>query len=219
MDYEIKRVYQNTDTAEHYDAQFRSSPRARLTAWGEKQAFLRVLRHVPDARATSGKQVLDIACGTGRFTELLLTAGYTVTGTDVSAKMLTIAQRRLGQASNLAGLQEGDAEHLPFNAQQFDGIACIRLYQRVPSAPRTKMLKEVKRVGRGWAVLFFAMSTPWLDLRRKLRSRLLPHHPTISHPISFDALHRELEEVGLTVRRTAWVLPLLSDGLVVLVTW
>lgn len=39
------------------------------------------------------RQALDVGCGcTGRFTELLLSEGFTVTGLDVSAKMIALAR-------------------------------------------------------------------------------------------------------------------------------
>lgn len=219
MEYKIKADYQEAVAAEGYDTQFTSSPRARLTAWGEKRAFLSMLARVPTRRPASELTVLDIACGTGRFLDELLNRGYKATGTDVSPQMLAVARRRVGSKQNLVSLQIGDAEQLPFGDQQFDGVSCIRLYQRVPSPARVQMLKEVKRVGRGWAILFFAMSTPSLDLRRRIRSMVLSRHPTISHPITFRQLREELDQAGLTVAAREWTLPGLSDGLVILVTW
>ena len=41
-----------------------------------------------------GAQVLDLACGTGSISRCLLERGYRVTGVDLSADMLTIAQSK-----------------------------------------------------------------------------------------------------------------------------
>lgn len=41
--------------------------------------------------------VLDIGCGTGVLTQLFVSAGYQVSGLDLSEEMLTIASERLGQ--------------------------------------------------------------------------------------------------------------------------
>jgi ubiquinone/menaquinone biosynthesis C-methylase UbiE len=149
----------------------------------------------------------------------LLERGFQTTGSDVSQQMLDVARPKLATFDNLVDLVVGDAEALPFADRQFDGVVCMRLYQRVPAEARVRMLQEVKRIGRGWAVLFFAMSTPWLDTRRAIRSRVLSRHPTISHPISFKELHAELQIAGLTMVRSTWTLPRLSDGIVILVTW
>jgi ubiquinone/menaquinone biosynthesis C-methylase UbiE len=219
MDYDIRRDYQNVESAKRYNRQFASSPRARLTTWGEQQAFTRTLKPIAAKRSLHDMTVLDIACGTGRFTSILLHHGMKVTGSDVSAQMLAEAREALNEHSNLVDLVHGDATALPFADREFEGVTCIRLYQRVPSSVRLEMLKEVRRVGQGWAILFFAMSSPWLDLRRSIRSRLLPHHPVISHPLTMDQLRHELNEAGLTLQSRRWTVPFLSDGMVVLVKW
>lgn len=218
MDYEIKRVYKSEETASKYDKQFTASLRSRLTGQAEERAFQRMLAAAPP-HIPAQTNVVDIACGTGRFTEQLLTRGYQTTGSDVSPQMLEVARAKLSGRDNLVDLVTGDAEALPFEDGQFDGVVCMRLYQRVPSEARVRMLSEVRRVGRGWAVLFFAMSTPWLDARRAMRARLLSRHSTITHPITFQELHTELQAAGLTMARSTWTLPGLSDGIVLLVTW
>lgn len=43
----------------------------------------------------TGKQVLEIGCGTGRHTQKLLAAGNTVVGLDLSAGMLAVARSKL----------------------------------------------------------------------------------------------------------------------------
>ncbi len=43
--------------------------------------------------------VVDLACGTGIFSEMLLSAGYDVFGVDISASMLDIARRRAPSAT------------------------------------------------------------------------------------------------------------------------
>jgi len=218
MDYEIKRVYKTKETAGKYDKQFTASLRSRLTGQAEERAFHRMLAAAPvsdPARTT----VVDLACGTGRFTAELLERGFQTTGSDVSQQMLDVARPKLERFDNLVDLVVGDAEALPFEDGQFDGVVCMRLYQRVPAEARVRMLQEVKRIGRGWAVLFFAMSTPWLDTRRAIRARVLSRHSTITHPITFKELHAELQIAGLKMVRSTWTLPRLSDGIVILVTW
>lgn len=217
--YEGKSHYQNKDIAEKYDSQFRSplrisNLREKLVGWGEQAAFQRLVSQVPQTGS-----ILDIACGTGRYVEFLLRQGYQVGGVDISPEMLTIAQKRVDRHSNLLFLQKEDAERLPFDDKHFDGVTCMRLYHRVPPPARLQMLREVKRVGRGWAILFFGMSTPWLCIRRAVRSRVFPGRPSNPYPLTLEKVCEELGSVGFTLKDHAWVLPFIAEGMIVLVEW
>jgi SAM-dependent methyltransferase len=216
--YEARGYYQNPTVAEHYDRQFRQPKslgdvRARAIGCFEERAFLGMLAGVP-----RGGSVLDVACGTGRYTRLLLADGYRVLGTDVSAEMLDVARRATGPHPTLLAFEQGDAAHLPFADRRFDGVTCMRLYHRIPPATRIQMLREVRRVGRGWAILFFGMTNPWLAVRRMVRT-LGGGRKADPHPLSMRGLKRELGEAGLTLCDRRWVLPGLADGLVIRVRW
>jgi len=89
----------------------------------------------------SGKRVLDIGCGTGRFTEKLAQAGANVVGLDPSATMLTAARSRAADAGGTMTFVEGDANGSlprgPFDAitafycvQYLDVIALARRARR-----------------------------------------------------------------------------------------
>ncbi len=189
--------------------------RARILGWREEQAFLHALRHaLPQA-----KTALDIACGTGRYVELLLNHGYQVGGVDISREMLSFAERRTAGDHNLLFLEEGDAERLSFPDHQFDLVTCIRLYHRVPPATRLRMLREVKRVGTGMAILFFGMTSPWLQRRRVVRAKILSGRPSNPYPVTRTQLADELKEVGLSMLDSVWVLPFIAEGLITLVAW
>jgi ubiquinone/menaquinone biosynthesis C-methylase UbiE len=213
MSYAIRTDYRATHSAAWYDRQYRTSLRAQLANWGEQRAFGHLLAHAPP-----GGTVLDVACGTGRFLGPLLERGYQVSGIDVSPEMLAHARAQVGAQAGLISLQEGDAEHLPFDAGAFDGVTCIRLYQRVPAASRAKMLREVRRVGRGWAILFFGVSTPWLDLRRAVRTRLA-RRPNVRYPVTLAQLVGELRAADMLLQEQAWAIPYIAEGLFVRVTW
>lgn len=215
--YEAKDYYQSKAVAQKYDTQFESplqssNLRTKLVGWGEMRAFLRVLKNAP-----AEGSVLDIACGTGRYTELLLSRGYQVGGIDISSEMLAIAKARIEYHPNLLFLQNGDAENLPFEDKQFDGVTCMRLFHRIPPTPRLQMLREVKRVARKWAILFFGMSTPWLTLRRAVRSKLLPGRPSNPYPVSPAEMQDQLQALGFTLQDRAWVLHYITEGMVVFV--
>ena len=219
-DYEAKEYYQNMSAAGQYASQFRrplslSNFRVKTVGWREETVFLHMLRQV----RLETKKALDIASGTGRYVKLLLDHGYQVGGADISKEMLSFAEQRLGGNPNLLFLKQGDAASLPFSDNEYDLVTCMRLYHRVPSNIRLRMLQEVKRVGKGKAILFFGMTNPWLQLRRVIREKILPGRSSDPYPVTMTQLVDELEKVGLTLKDYAWVLPLLADGLIILVTW
>ena len=220
MDYEAKDYYQDMHAAGQYDSQFHralslSNLRVKVFGWREEKVFLHLLGKIhPET-----KKVLDVASGTGRYVELLINYGYQVGGVDISKEMLSFAEQRIDGNPNLLFLKQGDAESLPFSDKEYGLVTCMRLYHRVPPQIRIRMLQEVKRVGKGRAILYFGMTNPWLRLRRVLREKILPGRSSDPYPVTKTQLVEELEEVGLTMQASAWVLPLLADGLLALVTW
>lgn len=83
----------------------------------------------------SGAQVLEVGCGAGRFTEVLLQEGALVTSVDLSeavdanAENFPISDRhRIAQADLLA---------LPFPANSFDLVLCLGVLQHTPSPERS----------------------------------------------------------------------------------
>ena len=68
----------------------------------------------------SNSSILDVGCGTGWSTEVILDAGFDVVGVDISRDMLEIARNK----RNL-NVVEGDLRKLPFSDKSFDGIVSI----------------------------------------------------------------------------------------------
>lgn len=102
------------------------------------------LRRVPGREQD---HVLDAACGTGIVARLLcakVPRPRQVTGLDLNAGMLAVAQR-LGDAAGL-GIEwrQGDLANLPFEDAQFDVVTCQQGLQFVPD--KSKALREMRRV-------------------------------------------------------------------------
>lgn len=215
-EYEARNHYKDPKVARRYHEQFGGSRSARLRhrilgGW-EENAFSALLE-----KAGFTNNVLDIACGTGRYVRLMSNRGISLVGTDISTDMLAVAAET-GHGAGHVAFNAGDAAKLPFRDRQFAGVTCMRLYHRVPREVRLAMLREVKRVGSGSAILFFGMDTRWLRVRRFLLRRSMGR-PTNPFPLTHADLQRDLREVGFTVDASRWVMPLLADGLILLVRW
>ena len=97
-------------------------------------------------RVSGGESVLDMGCGTGRFTVPLASKGVTVTGLDMSGAMLGEARRKLSAAGLTADLHEGDMAQLPFEDNSFDVVVSMLALMHVPLADRPKVFAEARRV-------------------------------------------------------------------------
>lgn len=93
-----------------YDAWY-STPRGR---WIGETEFGLLARHVNEV---PGAGVIDVGCGTGRFSRRFADAGFNVTGIDIDAASVEFARSKSdGQGSFLVG----DARQLAFPDRSFD---------------------------------------------------------------------------------------------------
>lgn len=136
-----KEWYQADDVAEEYDAK-RFSDGGRLIDRREKEAVLDALGPV------EGKDVLEIACGTGRFTVMLAERGANIVGLDISSAMMAQGRQK-AKSAGVAGLVEfmrGDAARLPFPDDHFDAVFAMRFFHLADTP--AKFLAEMCRVSK-----------------------------------------------------------------------
>lgn len=134
-------------------------------AWGS-YAFEVELRALLDAFGPlTGRRLLDVGCGTGRFTASFEDAGAQVTGVDRDPAMLTIASGRV-----TSPLVEADAHALPFPDATFDVAVAITLLEFADRPDHVvDELVRVTRPGGRLAVATLNPHSPWgLAHRRRL---------------------------------------------------
>jgi len=188
-----------------------ASLRDRLIRWGQRRAFFQLLEWV-----CPGGTVLDLACGSGQFTELLLARGYTVATVDIARTLCDPPQHPVRIRPGLmAFVHQGDPRRLPFDDREFDGVTCMHLFQHVARPARQELLKEVRRVGRTWALLAFRASAPRTGSQSTAQRRLVGG----SAAASFAGMRHDLAAAGMTIVASERVFPFLTAELVVLVTW
>ncbi len=134
--------YQATDVAQEYDDK-RFSQGGRLIDRREKEAVLDAIGPVEN------KKVLEIACGTGRFTAMLAERGADIVGLDISAEMLGEARRKAASAGvgDTVEFMRGDAGRLPFEDDEFDAVIAMRFFHLADTP--AEYLAEIKRVSNG----------------------------------------------------------------------
>lgn len=154
-----------------------------------------------------GARWLDVGCGTGAFTELVLDtcSPLTVSGVDPSAAQIDHARRQ--PAARRASFQVADALTLPFPDTAFDVVASALVINFIPDRPRA--LSEMRRVARAGGIVagyvwdFEAELSPGGPLRRGMRQcgADVPQVPGTVHS-SLEALDALFRQAGLERIRT-----------------
>ena len=135
--------------AEAYSAENESS---LLNAHYERPAMLRLAGDV------TGRRILDAGCGSGPLSEALRAQGAAVTGFDVSAGMVDLARRRLGDEADLHVADLGAP--LPFTDAQFDDVAASLVLHYIEDW--TAPLEELRRVLRPGGRLIASVNHPFV---------------------------------------------------------
>lgn len=93
-------------------------------------------------------ELLDLGCGTGRFTIPLAERVTAVSGLDLSPMMLATARKKLADRGLAADLREGDMAALPFPDASFDVVVSMLALMHIPREDRQQVFHEVARVLR-----------------------------------------------------------------------
>lgn len=211
-DYEYKkRFYQSEAVARDYDQhRFEGSWRQRRNRrkW---RAILRALALAPEVG-----RVLDLPCGTGRFTGDLAREGYEVVAADIAGPMMEVAAERLAGTPRFHGFLRADAERLPLSDDAVDCVVSIRFLFHVDPVVRVGMLREMARVSRRWLVLDFRHKQSYRYWMLRLRHLLGFARDQLAPQVSRAELERELSVAGVRIIRVFPVAWFFSDKWVVL---
>ncbi|MCU0490754.1 MAG: methyltransferase domain-containing protein [Chloroflexaceae bacterium] len=137
-----------------------------------KEAYFRLHRHrfaamLAPLRATPGAAVLEVGVTPGQFTELLVAAGYRVSGVDLNPEPRRATWARLGVEVRKANLER---ESLPYGDGQFDWVVFSEVIEHLVYSP-LPVLREFRRVLRPGGKLL--ISTPnELYAKSRLRAML-----------------------------------------------
>jgi SAM-dependent methyltransferase len=92
-----------------------------MTAAHDHAGWLEAIEQLARSHGLRGRNVLDVACGTGKSFEPLLQRGYSVTACDGSPEMVARARAR---ARGAARVEVADMRALPFLGR-FDLVTCL----------------------------------------------------------------------------------------------
>lgn len=109
-------------------------------------------------RLSIAARVLDIGCGPGQFTKLLIQHGFVTEGIDTTEEMLVIARQKvLG-----ARFVNMDMRRLKYPDQFFDGILAAYSIIHMPTDELPGVLAEMRRVMKknGYALFIVQQGDP-----------------------------------------------------------
>ncbi len=137
--------YLTEDSAEIYDMQVEVLFSGTANAM-RRQALVPVHDYI-STRRQQDLQLLDVACGTGRFLKFTKAAfpRLTVTGVDLSHAYAQEARNHL-RRRRACSIITANAEHLPFADASQDLITCIFLFHELPPKVRRIIAAEIARV-------------------------------------------------------------------------
>jgi ubiquinone/menaquinone biosynthesis methyltransferase len=120
-----------------------------LLSYGQDRRWKR--RIVDLARIRVGMRVLDLACGTGDIALAAAKRGGSVTGLDITERMVELACRRNVSEGQQVRFLVGDMTALPFGDEQFDVVTTGYGIRNVPEIEPA--IREINRVLRPGGVL------------------------------------------------------------------
>ncbi|USZ68948.1 methyltransferase domain-containing protein [Halorussus salilacus] len=187
--------YQADEVAKEYEDK-RFSRGGRLIDRREKRAVLGAVGPLED------KNILEIACGTGRFTVMLAERGADIVGLDISAPMLQQGRKKARDAGVADHLEfmRGDAARLPFPDDHFDTVFAMRFFHLADTP--AAFLSEMRRVAKEQVVFdtFNAAST------RSIYNWLLPMGSRLYSRSEVDRL-LDGADLELVDAEHDWILP------------
>jgi SAM-dependent methyltransferase len=141
----------------------------------------------------AGSRVLEVGCGTGKLTELLVERGLRVDAVDPGANLIAIAQRRLGHTHAVA-FHLGRFEDVELPRQPFDAVFSATAFHWVDPAVGWAKAAAHLKVGGSFALLSHVIRRD--EQSRAIQDEFLAvlrrHAPEVAaewrQPAEFDAV-------------------------------
>lgn len=104
-----------------------------------------------------GSKILDLGCGSGRFSVGAAELGFNVTGVDITPEAIQAAKNRAKDSNTPnAYFLVGDMTELPFKDEEFDYVFCPRFSINAVATidKRKQAIKEMSRVVKSDGTVF-----------------------------------------------------------------
>jgi len=204
-----KRFYRDADVAAHYDAERFVGPLKERRNRRKWHAIVQALESLGSEVST----ILDLPCGTGRFTPALADRELDVVGSDISHEMMRVAQKATRSTRRVRGFVQADAERLPLRDGCVDCVASIRFMFHVDPPTRVAILREMGRVAR-YQIVDYRHRYSYRFVKWKLLRSMHLTGRSLER-VSREGIDREFSDAGLRIRRILPVTRVFSDKWIV----
>jgi len=205
-------VYRSSSVARDYDQRWAGALGAKRDA-RKARALRKALACLEEYCGEAVCSLLDIPCGTGRFSQLWADKNLQVIGADLALPMLLEAQGKYPESTYLAA----DLARLPFADNSVDVVICVRFLHLVRDPElRIAFLRELNRVSRLGAIIDYRHGHTLRVWGRHLRHWIGLRAAAPANP-SPRQIRAELDAAGWNA--LAWIAvhraPLLSDKVLI----
>jgi SAM-dependent methyltransferase len=154
-----------------------------------------------EAPDTPSKRALDAPCGYGRFSGLLIEAGYRPVSCDLSLAMVRRARAKDSISPTPMGIVGNVTQGLPVRTASFLLVFSLRFFHHLHQPEeRRSALREFARASADWLILSFYQANPLHRMQRALRRRIKKSRTRIKM-ITAREFREEVAEAGFQVVR------------------
>lgn len=133
--------------------------------WGELQKAV--------GKISQGASILEVGCGTARFSRRLAESGYRVRAIDASADMIKVSSEKCRGLKNITFAQE-EAADLSSDNCSFDLVFSIRVTNQIGSKGYAfRMIREMIRVAEQGGLILVEFANSKRPLKKKNKSTRL----------------------------------------------
>jgi len=207
--YHVRQLYQNKTYAAGYEKTRFKGIYGRFRNWNTKRVISKLIRF-------TGREgfALDIPCGTGRFSHLILKSGYKWIGGDISLEMMMESRKRMNGFEESFSNIRLDAEAMAFKDNTIDCVFSIRFIYHIPVEIRYRMLQEMRRVTKKWLIIDYNYPNRFKEMARRIGS-LFGARP-IKRRISLQEISKELMDNGFSIHKAILASRFFSDNVLLL---
>lgn len=201
MSLQTKPPFRENEVADYERRRYRGIDQ-RIVHRREVRILKRALELVgAGVPADFGVLALDAPCGYGRFSGLLIEAGYRPVSCDLSLAMVRRARTKDSISPNPIGLVANLTGGLPFRDGAFPLVFSLRFFHHLHHPEeRQAALAEFARTGSGWLILSFYRANVLHQAQRALRRRVKRSKTRIKM-ITGREFRAEAEAAGFRVVR------------------
>jgi ubiquinone/menaquinone biosynthesis C-methylase UbiE len=141
---------------------------------GKARDEFRDLARRESRKTPEGSRVLEVAPGPGYFAVEMAKLGYKVAGLDISRTMVEIARGNAAEAGVRVNFRQGDAAHMPFDANSFDFILCRAAFKNFtdPVGALEEMYRVLAPGGRA-VIIDLRREAPYRSIRNAVKGMKL----------------------------------------------